>query len=64
MREDQADLAVAKIFEGAGQAFVDPGVGEIARYSGCSRGTLYRYFRTGTLSPPSVRQGSRGAPGE
>jgi AcrR family transcriptional regulator len=49
MREDQADLAVAKILDGAGQAFVDLGVsgagmGEIARYSGCSRGTLYRYF--------------------
>ena len=49
MREEQADLAAAKILDGAGQAFVDLGVsgagmGEIARYSGCSRGTLYRYF--------------------
>ena len=49
MREEQADLAVAKILDGAGQAFVELGVsgagmGEIARYSGCSRGTLYRYF--------------------
>jgi len=38
------DLAVAKILDSAGQAFVDLGVsragmGEIAHYSGCSRST-------------------------
>jgi AcrR family transcriptional regulator len=50
MREDQADLAAQKILDGAAQAFVDLGVSgagmsEIARYAGCSRGTLYRYFQ-------------------
>ena len=50
LREEQADLAAQKILDGAAQAFVDLGVsgagmGEIARYAGCSRGTLYRYFK-------------------
>ena len=49
-REEQADTAAQKILDGAAQAFVDLGVsgagmGEIARYAGCSRGTLYRYFK-------------------
>ena len=53
MREEQADLAVAKILDGAGQAFVELGVsgagmGEIARYSGCSRGLSTGTFRIGT----------------
>jgi AcrR family transcriptional regulator len=48
-REEQADLAAQRILDGAAQAFIDLGVsragmGEIARYAGCSRGTLYRYF--------------------
>ncbi len=50
LREEQADLAALKILDGAAQAFVELGVtgagmGEIARYAGCSRGTLYRYFK-------------------
>lgn len=50
LREAQADLATQKILDGAAQAFVELGVsragmGDIARYSGCSRGTLYRYFK-------------------
>ena len=50
LREDQADLAAQKILDGAGQAFAELGVsgagmGEVARYAGCSRGTLYRYFK-------------------
>jgi AcrR family transcriptional regulator len=50
LREDQAEAAAQKILAGAGRAFVDLGVsgagmGEIARYAGCSRGTLYRYFK-------------------
>jgi AcrR family transcriptional regulator len=50
MREEQADLAAQKILDGAAQAFSELGVsgagmGEIARYAGCSRGTLYRYFK-------------------
>jgi AcrR family transcriptional regulator len=50
LREEQAGLAVDKILAAAAQAFVDLGVsragmGHIARYAGCSRGTLYRYFK-------------------
>ncbi len=50
VREEQADLASQKILDGAAQAFIELGVsgagmGEIARYAGCSRGTLYRYFK-------------------
>lgn len=49
VREEQPDQAAMKILDGAAQAFVDLGVSragmsEIARYAGCSRGTLYRYF--------------------
>jgi AcrR family transcriptional regulator len=51
LREEQTDLAVDKILEAASRAFVDLGVsrtrmGHIAQYAGCSRGTLYRYFKT------------------
>jgi AcrR family transcriptional regulator len=51
LREEQADLAVDKILEAASRAFADLGVsrtrmGHIAQYAGCSRGTLYRYFKT------------------
>jgi AcrR family transcriptional regulator len=50
LREEQADLAIDKILAAASQAFVDLGVsragmGHIAQYAGCSRGTLYRYFK-------------------
>lgn len=48
-REEQPELAVARILDAAGRAFAELGVscagmGEIARVAGCSRGTLYRYF--------------------
>ena len=51
LREEQADLAVDKILEAAAGAYADLGVartrmGHIAQYAGCSRGTLYRYFKT------------------
>jgi AcrR family transcriptional regulator len=50
LRQEQADLAVDKILSAASQAFADLGVsrtgmGHIAQYAGCSRGTLYRYFK-------------------
>lgn len=50
LREAQADLAITKILDGAARAFVELGVSgsgmaEIAEYAGCSRGTLYRYFK-------------------
>lgn len=50
-REDQADVAVAKILDAASLAFLEMGVsqvkmGDIARYAGCSRGTLYNYFKS------------------
>ena len=50
LREEQADLAAEKILEGAARAFVELGVSqagmsEIAKHAGCSRGTLYRYFK-------------------
>ena len=50
LREEQADLAAEKILAGAARAFIELGVsgagmGEIAKYAGCSRGTLYRYFK-------------------
>jgi AcrR family transcriptional regulator len=49
-REDQADAAVEKILEAADKAFVELGVSatgmaEVASFAGCSRGTLYRYFK-------------------
>jgi len=49
-REEQPDLAVDKILEAAEKAFVELGVSaagmaEIANFAGCSRGTLYRYFK-------------------
>jgi len=51
LREEQADLAADKILNAASQAFVELGVSatsmtDIARCAGCSRGTLYRYFKT------------------
>lgn len=49
VRTENHDLAVEKILDGAEQAFIELGVSaatmaEIARYAGCSRRTLYRYF--------------------
>lgn len=49
-REEEADAAVDKILEAAEKAFTELGVsaagmGEIANFAGCSRGTLYRYFK-------------------
>jgi AcrR family transcriptional regulator len=49
-RKDQSDLAIEKILEAAEKAFVELGVSaagmaEIAHFAGCSRGTLYRYFK-------------------
>ena len=51
LRVEQADLAGDKILDAAATAFVELGVsragmGDIARYAGCSRGTLYRYFKS------------------
>ena len=50
LREEQADLAVHKILDAASAAFAEIGVpaasmADVARFAGCSRGTLYRYFR-------------------
>ena len=50
VREEEPEMAVQRIFDGAARAFVDLGVwgagmGQIADYVGCSRGTLYRYFK-------------------
>jgi AcrR family transcriptional regulator len=49
-REDQPDSAVERILDAADKAFVELGVSaagmaEIANFAGCSRGTLYRYFK-------------------
>jgi AcrR family transcriptional regulator len=51
LREEQTDLASEKILSAASRAFVELGVAgagmaDIARYAGCSRGTLYRYFKS------------------
>ena len=51
LRVEQADLAGDKILDAAATTFVELGVsragmGDIARYAGCSRGTLYRYFKS------------------
>jgi AcrR family transcriptional regulator len=50
LREEQAGLAVEKILDAASAAFRELGVSatgmaEIAQYAGCSRATLYRYFK-------------------
>jgi AcrR family transcriptional regulator len=50
LREEEPDAAVAKILAAADKAFVEVGVADarmstIADYAGCSRGTLYRYFK-------------------
>jgi AcrR family transcriptional regulator len=48
-REEQPERAEARILDAAEKAFVELGVshagmGQIAEFAGCSRGTLYRYF--------------------
>ena len=45
LREEQSDLAVERILKAASEAFARDGVsgtgmGDIARYAGCSRGIL------------------------
>jgi len=50
-REEEPDLAALKLLEAAEKAFIEVGVSaagmaEIANTAGCSRGTLYRYFKT------------------
>jgi AcrR family transcriptional regulator len=50
-REDEPDVAAARILDAAERAFVEVGVeragmSKIAELAGCSRGTLYRYFKT------------------
>lgn len=50
LREEQADLAADRILDAASVAFRELGVsragmGDIAHHAGCSRATLYRYFR-------------------
>ncbi len=50
LREEQPDIAVDKILSAADKTFVELGVSaagmaQIANTAGCSRGTLYRYFK-------------------
>ena len=50
LREDEPELAVLKILDGAAHAFVERGgarggTGEISRHAGCSRGALSRSFK-------------------
>jgi AcrR family transcriptional regulator len=49
-REDAPDAATSKILDAAEKAFGELGVSatgmaEVAEFAGCSRGTLYRYFK-------------------
>ena len=51
LREESPELAIDRILDAAEKAFVPRGVAsvgmaEIADAAGCSRGTLYRYFRS------------------
>lgn len=50
-REEQPERAADRILDAAEKAFIELGVssagmGQIAEIAGCSRGTLYRYFKT------------------
>lgn len=50
-REDEPDVAAARILDAADKAFAELGVASVgmaavADFAGCSRGTLYRYFKT------------------
>jgi AcrR family transcriptional regulator len=49
-REEQPERAEERILDAAEKAFIELGVsgagmGQVAEYAGCSRGTLYRYFK-------------------
>jgi AcrR family transcriptional regulator len=49
-RKDEPDQAIERILDAAEKAFVELGISaagmnEIASFAGCSRGTLYRYFK-------------------
>jgi AcrR family transcriptional regulator len=51
LRHDEAELAADEILDAAGRTFVTRGISrtgmsDIAKAAGCSRGTLYRYFKT------------------
>ncbi len=51
LREEQPEVAVERILDAAEKAFIEHGVSatgmaRVAEYAGCSRGTLYRYFKT------------------
>ena len=51
LRHDDADLAAERILAAADKAFAEVGVSKagmatVADMAGCSRGTLYRYFKT------------------
>ena len=50
LREEQPEIAAERILEAAEKAFIEQGVSaagmaQIADFAGCSRGTLYRYFK-------------------
>jgi AcrR family transcriptional regulator len=50
LREERPDQAIERILDAADKVFVERGVSsagmaEIAEAAGCSRGTLYRYFK-------------------
>jgi len=50
-REAEPDLAAGRILDAAEKAFIElgpssAGMAEIAQLAGCSRGTLYRYFKS------------------
>ncbi len=50
LREEQPDLAADRILDAAEKVFIERGVSsagmaQIAEAAGCSRGTLYRYFK-------------------
>jgi AcrR family transcriptional regulator len=50
-REQQPGLAAKKILDAAEKAFIELGISRagmasIAEFAGCSRGTLYRYFKS------------------
>ncbi len=50
LREDEPDAAAEKILDAAEKVFIEVGVSgagmaEVASAAGCSRGTLYRYFK-------------------
>ncbi len=49
LREERSEVAVDKLLDAAGRAFMELGVtattmADVCRYAGCSRATLYRYF--------------------